>query len=428
MSKWKKFSSVLALMLLGITVAYAQVPYGDNQQSDQYNQDNQQSDQYYQPVGDYDYLPYGNQADPGYRAPRINFFDMLSQYGYWVNVRPFGRVWKPYAAQGWRPYTFGHWINNQRYGQMWEGYEPWAWVGYHYGNWIYDRNYGWVWIPGYEWSPGRVTWAHSFGSIGWMPTPPRGYDYSRGYLSNVGQYNQFSYNDSDFGANNYNYGGPYYDPRYRDMYYNQAAMGLISLLWNFIDDRHYGDDNYANYSLGPDYTRQVFDRRMVRITNRPIDRPVLEQFLGRRVQETPVDVRQFQTDRQAIQVVVPQGTGALERIRQNGRAVVRDVIAPGFAQKQRNFKGQNSVNKVVVSKMFRQEKIKPNDQVLSSEQVINQADRARLRREQNSKMLTQAATEKLVTIEKQGKIKEPKKVQAEKQQNIKKAKKKNKKD
>jgi hypothetical protein len=398
MSKWKKISSVLALMLLGITVAYAQVSVGISVGSDQY----------YQPVGDYDYLPYAYQTNQRYAAPRINFYDMMSQYGVWVTVPSFGQVWKPYAEQGWRPYTYGHWVNTQQYGQMWEGYEPWAWVGYHYGNWVFDRSYGWVWIPGYDWHAGRVTWAQSYGSIGWMPTPPSGYDYSRGYLSDMGPNNQFSYNDSDFGMNNYNYGGPYYNSQYRDMYYNQAAIGLIATLFNFINNDHYGYDNYANYSLGNDYSRQVFDRRLVRITNRPIDRPVLERFLGRRIQETPVDVRQFQTDRQAIQVVVPRGTAAVTRIRRQSGEVVRDVIAPGFVEKRREFKGQNSINKKTISGIFGQENLKPRVETLSSEQIINRANKARLNREQGQKIQTLAATEKLVKIEKTGKIKEPK--------------------
>ena len=119
---------------------------------------------------------------------------------------------------------------------MGKGYEPWAWVGYHYGRWIFTRNYRWVWIPGYTWHPGRVTWAHSYGSIGWMPTPPDGYDYRLGYLSNVGPNNQFSYNDRDFGANTYDNGGPYYNSQYWNMYYNQAYHNIFADLWNFIDD------------------------------------------------------------------------------------------------------------------------------------------------------------------------------------------------
>jgi hypothetical protein len=137
---------------------------------------------FYLSVGNYDYLPYAYSTYPQYAPPRINFYDVMSDYGYWVSVQPFGRVWRPYVDTGWRPYVNGHWINT-RYGLTWSGYEPWAWAGYHYGNWIYTANFGWVWIPGYTWHPGRVAWSQGYDTIGWSPLPPDGYDYSRGYLS-----------------------------------------------------------------------------------------------------------------------------------------------------------------------------------------------------------------------------------------------------
>ena len=122
---------------------------------------------FYLSVGDYDYLPYAYENDPGYSPPPINFNQMMSQYGRWENVSPFGQVWQPYASAGWRPYAYGHWIYTE-YGPYWEGYEPWAWAGYHYGSWIVDRQYGWVWVPG--------------------------------SLAHAGANNQFSYSDNDFGA------------------------------------------------------------------------------------------------------------------------------------------------------------------------------------------------------------------------------------
>ncbi|OGL47743.1 MAG: hypothetical protein A2161_19965 [Candidatus Schekmanbacteria bacterium RBG_13_48_7] len=409
-SKWENIILVLALLLLGFTIANAEVSISIKIGSGDY----------YNPVGDYDYLPYAYQTNPGFAAPRINFYDMMSQYGIWVTVAPFGRVWRPYATNDWRPYTYGHWIYLQQYGQTWEGYEPWAWAGYHYGNWIFDRNYGWVWIPGYDWHPGRVTWARSYGSIGWMPAPPSGYDYSRGYLSNIGPDNQFAYNDDDFsvefGVDTYQYGGPYYNPRYRDMYYNPSYTQININLWIFIDNDHYGYDNYADYSLGREYTRHVFDRRLVRISNRPIDRPVLERLIGRRIQETQVQVRHFQTDKKNIRVVVPSGRNHIERVRKNGKIMVREIIAPGFAEKNKQFKGQNSRNKEVVSRIFHQENVKPKIETVSTKQIINQARKTSQNREQNRKKLEQAQQEKLIRIEKEGKVKEFKKEKAHEQQ------------
>jgi uncharacterized protein DUF6600 len=401
MNRFIKLLLILPLLLLGFSTVHAGVAVNVGVGSNDY----------YQPVGDYDYLPYAYQTNPGYTSPQINFHDMMSQYGVWVSVAPFGQVWKPYASNDWRPYTQGHWVATQQYGQMWEGYEPWAWAGYHYGNWIYTPNYGWVWIPGYDWHAGRVTWARSYDSIGWSPTPPNGYDYSRGYLSNVGPYNQYSYNDNDFsmqyGNGNFGYGGPYYDPRYRNMYYNQPYNNISFNLWFFISNSHYGYDNYSNYYLGRDYTRHIFDRRLVRITNRQIDRTTFERVIGQRIRETPVEVRQFQADKRTIRVVVPTGNDDIERIRKNSKEVVRDVIAPGFAEKQKTFKGQNSKNKDVVSRIFHQENVAPKVENLSSDQILNQARETSQKREQNRVKLEQAEREKLVRIEKEGKLQEP---------------------
>ena len=403
MSKLRNITLILALLLLGFTTVNAGVAFSVGLGSNDY----------YQPVGDYDYLPYAYQTNQGYASPRINFHDMMGQYGFWVSVAPFGQVWRPYASSDWRPYTYGHWISTQQHGQMWEGYEPWAWAGYHYGNWIYARNYGWVWIPGYDWHPGRVTYARSYDSIGWMPSPPNGYDYSRGYLSNVGPTNQFAYNDNDFGMEfgngNFGYGGPYYDSRYRNMYYNPSYNNINFNLWIFINNAHYGYDNYANYSLGQDYTRYVFDRRLVRITNRPIDRSILERIVKQKIRETPVEVRELKTDKRTIKVVVPTGSDDVNRIRKHSKEVVRDIIAPGFAENKKSFKGQNSKNKEVVTRIFHQENVQPKVETRSSEQIINQAREAKQNREQSRVKREQAEKVKLERIEKEGKLQEPKK-------------------
>lgn len=412
MKVWTKILLIPALLLLGFATVQAGVSFTISLGSGDY----------YQPVGDYDYLPYAYQTDPGYAPPRINFYDMMSQYGFWVSVAPFGQVWKPYASNDWRPYTYGHWISTQQYGQMWEGYEPWAWAGYHYGNWIYARNYGWVWIPGYDWHPGRVTWARSYDSIGWMPSPPDGYDYSRGYLSNVGPTNQFGYNDNDFGtdygAGNFGYGGPYYDPRFRDMYYNPSYNNISFNLWIFINNGQYGRDNYADYALGSDYTRYVFDRRLVRISNRQIDRAVMERIVGQTIRETPVQVRQLQTDKRSIRVVVPAGTEDANRIRTHSRVVVRDIIAPGFAEKQKGFKGQDSRNKEAVTRIFQQENVPPKTETLSTEQIMKQAREASQNRQLSRKKIEQTEKEKLIRIEKEGKVQEPGKGQGAGEKNL----------
>ena len=401
MNKLKNFILALALLLMGFTMASAEVSFHLSLGSDDY----------YQPVGDYDYMPYAFQTNPGYAPPRVNFQEMMSQYGVWVSVAPFGQVWKPYASNDWRPYTNGHWVSTEQYGQMWEGYEPWAWAGYHYGDWIFARNYGWVWIPGYDWHAGRVTWARSYDSVGWMPSPPNGYDYSRGYLSNVGQNNQFGYNDNDFdtdfGNGNFNQGGPYNDSRYRDSYYNQGYNNILSSLWVFIGNSHYGADNYSNYSLGSDYTRHVFDRRMIRISNRPMNRALVDRIVGRSVPNTRVETRQLQTDKQSFRVVVPVGNDVVQRVRTHSKEVVREMIAPGFAGKEKPFKGQSARNKEVLTGVFRQENAAPKGQAVSSQEVLQHAREASQGREQGRMKRDQVEKEKLDSIEKGAKTAAP---------------------
>jgi len=392
----RRVSLVLAVLSLSIATTHAGVTISFGTEG------------FYLSVGDYDYLPYAYSPSPYYPTPRISMHDVMSQYGTWLPVECFGMVWKPYVSYGWRPYMYGHWINTQ-YGPTWEGYEPWAWIGYHYGDWILSKQHGWVWMPGYEWHPGHVVWARSYGSVGWMPAPPPGFDYSRGYLSYVGQFNQYSYDDpqflSDFGTGYYNYGGPYYDPRYRDMYYNPSYSSININLWIFIDNRNFAADNYANYAFGSDYARHVFDRKLVRITSRQIGQYDLERLVGQRIPETAVDIRELQADKGSIKVVVPRGSEVLERIRKNSGEMVREVIAPGFAEKQISFKGQNSVRKTEIDRMFQQERVVPRVQTLSSDQVISQARVATENRKQVRVVREKEETEKLVKIEKEGKVK-----------------------
>jgi len=399
MKTWIMIAFISALVFAGATTADAagvsfQIGTGD----------------FYLSVGDYDYLPYAYQNDPGYSPPQINFNQMMRQYGRWVKISPFGQVWRPYASAGWRPYAYGHWIYTE-YGPYWEGYEPWAWAGYHYGSWIFDRRYGWVWVPGYEWHPGRVAWARGYDTIGWMPLPPDGYDYQRGSLTYVGANNQFSYSDNDFGADfgpdSYSYGGPYYDPRARDMYYNPSYTSININLWVFIDDANFEQDNYADYELGPDYTRYAFDQRMVRITNRPIDKGVLERIIRQPIQQAPVDVRELRADKRTIKVVVPSGNASVERIHRQSPEVVRQVIAPAFAKEKQQFKGNNSKIQAPVAKIFRQENVQPRVETVSRQQVINSAREVQKNREQKRIQNMETAKQRTEKLKKEGKIVEP---------------------
>jgi len=400
MKTWFMIACTFAIVFAGATTADAGVSFQIG------------TDNFFLSVGDYDYLPYAYQGDPGYSPPRINFYEMMSQYGRWVRVNPFGRVWRPYASYGWRPFTYGHWIYT-RYGPYWEGYEPWAWAGYHYGHWIFARRYGWVWVPGYDWHPGRVAWARGYDTIGWMPMPPDGYDYRQGYLRFSGRNNQFNYSDDDFGndygSGSYSYGGPYYDPRARDMYYNPSYASINSNLWVFIDGAHFGTDNYADYDLGPDYTRYAFDQRTMRISNRPMEMKVLERIIRQPIQQVQVDVRELRTDKQNIRVVVPSGRASVERIRRQSPEVVRQVIAPAFAKEQKQFKGRNSKIQSSVSRIFNQENVPPRVETRSSDQVIDQAREVQKNREQKKIQNMEKAKQRTEQLKKEGRIGEPRK-------------------
>lgn len=391
------------------------------------------TDNFYVSVGDYDYLPYA-MTQPYYRPVPINFYDMMGQYGAWVYIPVFGQVWHPYAGYGWRPYVYGHWIYTQ-YGPTWQGYEPWAWAAYHYGNWIWTQQFGWVWIPGYQWHPGRVVWGTGFGTIGWMPAPPPGYDYSRGYLAYAGQYNQFDYNDQDFGYGDddqgydqgggyyggpdqggyyggnqggYYYGGPYYDPRYRQMWYNPSYTNISINLWVFIEKNYFASDDYADYYMGGDYTRSVFDTHTVRVSSRPIDRPVLERIIRQKIQEVPVAVKEVATSKQPIKVVIPIGQEQV--VARNATRVVRDVIAPAFAEKQRPFKAQNARVSQALHKAFKQQENQPPNAVqqINGDEIVKQAQKDRDERQVRRQQRSEKKIQQVEEVKKEGKIREPK--------------------
>ena len=368
------------------------------------------TDDFYLSVGDYDYLPYAFAASPSYVPQRISFYDALSDYGHWVQVRPFGQAWVPYASHDWRPYTYGRWIWTS-HGWYWQGYEPWAWLAYHYGHWIWNSQFGWSWIPDYDWHPGHVIWAQGHDTIGWMPAPPSGYDYSRGYLDYIGEDNQFDYYDDDFGYyddEDYSYGGPYYDPRYRDLYYNPNYDKIGFNLWIFIGNSHFGYDNYSDYYLDQDYTRYVFERRVIRISSRPVKRTVMERVIRQNIVEIPVVEKEIETEKKRVRVIVPLG-GEEEKVRKNANRVVKEVIAPAFAEKQKAFKGEKSKNRAAVARIFKQENKQPKVQTVNTDVVIKEAEVAKKTRQTKRGQNVQREKQAAEQIEKAGKIHQSKK-------------------
>ena len=116
-----------------------------------------------------------NSGGPSVSADSFNA--TLSPYGEWVNVEPYGRVWRPYSAAvgpDFQPYaTRGHWVYTD-YGWSFESDYNWGWATFHYGRWWNNPAYGWVWTPGTVSAPAWVNWRYGGGYVGWSPLPPRG--------------------------------------------------------------------------------------------------------------------------------------------------------------------------------------------------------------------------------------------------------------
>ncbi|MCK5008981.1 MAG: FecR domain-containing protein, partial [Deltaproteobacteria bacterium] len=125
---------------------------------------------------------------------------VLDENGAWERVYYDGgyrHFWRPmYVSSGWGPFTHGRWT--VWYGDhCWVPYEPFGYVTHHYGNWVYiDSCRRWYWAPpvhrvsvgvgpffhiGVGWYPGRVSWIHRGGYIGWIPLAPYESYYCRRY-------------------------------------------------------------------------------------------------------------------------------------------------------------------------------------------------------------------------------------------------------
>lgn len=115
----------------------------------------------------------------------VPFYNDLKPHGVWMQVAPFGFVWRPYTAMtspAWRPYCDGGqwvWVNNT---WCWQSEYAWGSIPFHYGRWMLSRTLGWVWVPGREWSAGWVSWRDTSTEHRWAPLPvDRAYDNGPAY-------------------------------------------------------------------------------------------------------------------------------------------------------------------------------------------------------------------------------------------------------
>ncbi len=103
------------------------------------------------------------------------FFDSLHPHGIWMDVSPFGPVWRPHVSvkdPAWRPYCHGGKWTRQNNAWHWNSEYEWGWAPFHYGRWIYGTGLGWIWIPGRQWSAAWVSWRNTTTHYGWAPMPP----------------------------------------------------------------------------------------------------------------------------------------------------------------------------------------------------------------------------------------------------------------
>ena len=105
-----------------------------------------------------------------------DFEGELSEHGEWINVPPYGWVWKPgNVDENWRPYYNGSWVWLALGGWTWIPYEPWGWAPFHYGRWGWGPSWGWYWIPSSIWGPAWVDWWWGYDYYCWAPLSWWGY-------------------------------------------------------------------------------------------------------------------------------------------------------------------------------------------------------------------------------------------------------------
>jgi hypothetical protein len=117
----------------------------------------------------------------GLPLPYRAFYDELEDDGDWVDIEPYGWVFRPRVNfVAWRPYQDGWWEPSDTFGWIWNSNEPFGWITYHYGEWFYDSFQGWVWQPGPVWGPAWVAWVQVDDYVGWAPLAPQQYsDFDR---------------------------------------------------------------------------------------------------------------------------------------------------------------------------------------------------------------------------------------------------------
>jgi len=229
---------------------------------------------------------YAGAAEGAYSGASLDFgvsldigfcYNYLAPYGSWVNMNPYGYVWRPRRiGRHWRPYSEGHWVWTD-YGWTWISDEDWGWIGFHYGRWGWDDDLGWFWVPGTVWAPAWVTWRYNDQYCGWAPLPP-GVEFSTG---------------TGFGALPVNIPGRFWvfvqsshflDPDVRSRVLPYERNTTIINYTTVHDNIYVRDNRIVNEGIGVDEVRRFTGRDVPRYALRDAGQPGRARLHGREIQ------------------------------------------------------------------------------------------------------------------------------------------------
>ena len=248
-------------------------------------------------------------ADPYWS---LDYNTSLAGYGEWVWVNGLGRVWRPWVAVGWRPYTHGRWVATTM-GWTWVSYEPWGYAPHHYGSWAYST-FGWVWSPGYTYSCANVVWVRAGGYVGWYARPPHGWSHAaHGFHSGYRQ----------------GYGNGYGDG-YRDGWHDARYA-------TYVDWHDFGSDNVSHHAVSHSKaSRSRIEDHAASPTSSEV-----QHRGGARVPETQLSQRTVKMGGREVTIARPEGVAhSIER--HAAETVGRTLSEKALERRQPLVKAQTS--------------------------------------------------------------------------------------
>ncbi len=236
----------------------------------------------------------------------------LSGYGEWVFVSGLGRVWQPWVAADWRPYSQGRWVWTH-VGWTWVAYEPWGYFPHHYGSWAL-ASAGWVWVPGYTYTPANVMWVSAGSRIGWYACPPHGWSHSsRGF------WHGYSHGRQDGYRNGYRDG--WRDARYA----------------SFVDWNRFGDENVSRHAVVGSAVPRTHGATV--LAGAPARDEVVRRG-GRPVPEARLTERAMRIGDRTVTVARPEGVAP--SVRRHAADTVSRALRPDVARRLESARVQST--------------------------------------------------------------------------------------